>query len=110
MSIIGAAIVTKTLTEPCNGQCAGTIEVTTDEVYAAYASTGENSERGYLAQDAVGAERLDDGTIVVPCNAVHPLSEDRCDGSATFTKAVLNDAAWESAGYVAGLMTPMDRP
>ena len=107
-SNLGEAILSKTLDAPCTGQCGGTISLTTDEVYAAYAVT-EETERGYIAQDSPGSERREDGSIVVSCGAVHPVSEDHCDGTAIFTKADLNEAYWTAPGPYARLMSPMDR-
>jgi len=107
-SNLGEAILVKTLDARCNGVCGGLITLTTDEVHAAYAVTDE-TERGYIEQDSPGAVKHDDGSIVVSCGSVHPLSEDRCDGTATFTKADLNEAYWTAPTDRAVLMTAMDR-
>lgn len=106
-SILGKAIVAKTMTSLCDGQCGGTIEVTTDGVHSAYVRTIETEGRWMEGDESGGvifnAEAF---TIEGTCGSQHDRTLNYCTGGALFGRADFDAAAWHTNGLD---LTPMDR-
>lgn len=107
---LGEAVLVKTLTTLCDGQCGGEVTLVTDEVTAAYAVVETSGNTPYVGGDCDVVEKRRDGSIVVSCTALNGDDDTRyCDGDGVFTKADLNDAAWSAPTSDARYMQPMER-
>lgn len=84
-------VLVKSLTALCDGQCHGEVTLVTDDATEAYGVTMVWPSSKYNQSEAVGVARNSDGSIAVSCGAFNPDSEDRCDGSVTFSREALDE-------------------
>ena len=93
---LGNPIVVKTLTAECTGPCGGTLRVTTDVLYAAYAVTEDihhhTASRSYEGQDALVTKA--DGSIEVTCEAYDARADERCGGVVTLDRETIAAVDW----------------
>lgn len=87
---LGAPLVAKHIMRDCDGQCGGTITLTTDGTRLAYAATVHTAP-GYHAQQAL--VDIADGVVSVSCQALG-RSEETCDGGFEVTTDYLSGLPW----------------